>query len=266
MYKKFCKKYNLRKFDWKDMIFFMISLFALGLSIGIDIKDTESSNEIKSLSAQLVYQSNLNSYYEEELLEIRDLYNTIESFPQINYSNMTKSEILEKEEEIKIFMESLENFNLENNILYKNLKKELNNCYEVLEKGEYLYPYTYEDYCLLAYIIKREAGSNYLTDEQRDLVGLVVLNRVNSGGINMDLKNPSIADILNEPGQYPYKSWDFDGSNIPYYCYESAVRVLEHKVTCPENVVYQATFKQGSGVYKQFTTPGTNTTTFFCYR
>ena len=46
--------------------------------------------------------------------------------------------------------------------------------------------------------------------------------------------------------------------------YKNAQRLLNGERFCPENVVFQANFKQGSGVYKAIST--SYSTTYFSYR
>ena len=36
------------------------------------------------------------------------------------------------------------------------------------------------------------------------------------------------------------------------HCYDVARRILEGERFCPDNVLFQAEFEQGSGIYKQF--------------
>ena len=43
-------------------------------------------------------------------------------------------------------------------------------------------------------------------------------------------------------------------------CYSVAERILDGERVCPENVLYQAEFEQGSGIYKQF-----GDKFYFCY-
>lgn len=199
-------------------------------------------------------------------------FSEIEDTEESIFASMTKSEIYDYQ---KVLRENLAEWeNNQNtevqsrsvNFAYLDLTEQLEESEIALSSGNYLYPYSQQDLDTVAYAIYREAGSYWLTNRHRDLVGCVVRNRRNQGGINQDLKNPSYADILNEEGQYPYKSWDIDTSVIPDYCYESAVRVLEYKVECPDNVVWQATFEQGSGTYDKIYDKTLNTTTYFCER
>lgn len=139
------------------------------------------------------------------------------------------------------------------------------------KNGTYYNPYTEEDFMLLSYMIMIEAGDNITTDEEQCLVASVIINRRNQGGINKNKENPTIKDIINEPGQYAIASKKeinlntINMSIVTERCKENARKVLEGEFTCPENVVFQATFKQGA-VYKSFYHGAPyNNTTYFCY-
>ena len=126
--------------------------------------------------------------------------------------------------------------------------------------------YTDDELYCMAVVIYNEAGGNASTDEARELVGYVVLNRVN------DPRFPdTIRGVLEQPGQYAGL-----GTNGVYFAprasnsteaqaidraYAIARKVLENRdnIPIPNNVVFQAEFVQGIGVYKQVGN------TFFCY-
>ena len=61
---------------------------------------------------------------------------------------------------------------------------------------------------MLAFCISREAGSTFISMEEKMDVGCVVLNRQLQGGISKQLIDPSIEDIINESNnsQYPYST------------------------------------------------------------
>lgn len=118
----------------------------------------------------------------------------------------------------------------------------------------------------MAVAIYNEAGGDECTDEERELVGYVVLNRVN------DSRYPdSIRGVLEQPGQYAglgSKGVNFAKRSSNKYeapslerAWETAKKVLENRndIPIPENVVFQAEFEQGIGVYKQIGR------TYFCY-
>lgn len=126
--------------------------------------------------------------------------------------------------------------------------------------------YTYDELYCMAVVIYNEAGSNACTDEQRELVGYVVLNRVN------DSRYPNtIREVLEQPGQYEglgkkgIKFASRGNSELELLALErawvTAKKILENRdnIPIPGNVIFQAQFKQGSGVYKQIGN------TYFCY-
>lgn len=127
-------------------------------------------------------------------------------------------------------------------------------------------PYTEDELYCMAVVIYNEAGSDYCSDELRELVGYVVLNRVN------DPRYPgTIRGVLEQPGQYkglgskgvyfPERSFKEGEAHAVIRAYEAARKVLENRndIPIPENVVFQAEFRQGTGTYKQIGRM------YFCY-
>lgn len=122
--------------------------------------------------------------------------------------------------------------------------------------------YSQEDLDWLALAIYWEAGSSWAPDTQQLLVGNVVLNRVASGEFP-----DTIREVLTQPGQYPWATRSPYSKGTPNQrCYDNAKRLLNGERFCPENVVFQAEFRQGSGVYLSIHDDVLNTTTYFCYR
>lgn len=118
--------------------------------------------------------------------------------------------------------------------------------------------YTEEDLFNLAAAVCREAGG--ASEEIQLLVANVVINRVNS-----PIYPDTIEEVLTQYKQYGMM-WkygisfpDWATEEVIEHCYDIAKRVLDGERFCPENVLFQAEFKQGSGVYKEF--PGY----YFCY-
>lgn len=104
-----------------------------------------------------------------------------------------------------------------------------------------------------------EAGGE--NEEIQLLVANVVINRVNSS-----FYPDTIYDVLTEYGQYGMM-WeygiefpDWADESVKNQCYSVARRVLEGERFCPENVLFQAEFEQGSGIFKQF-----GDEYYFCY-
>ena len=116
--------------------------------------------------------------------------------------------------------------------------------------------YSLYDYQLLAQIIAAEAGADYVSHNTRLYVGSVVLNRVNS-----PLFPDTVEGVLWQPGQY-YSCitdtfWSFEPSDD---CKQVAEYLLTHGSVLPANVLYQANFRQGSGVFCE------SDTIYFCYQ
>lgn len=111
--------------------------------------------------------------------------------------------------------------------------------------------YTDDELYYLAAVVCREAGGE--SDEIQLLVANVVINRVNSA-----IYPDSIYGVLTDYMQYGMM-WKY-GVSFPKWadqdtidhCYDIARRILEGERVCPDNVLFQAEFEQGSGIYKQF--------------
>lgn len=118
--------------------------------------------------------------------------------------------------------------------------------------------YTDDDLFYLAAAVCREAGGE--SEEIQLLVANVVINRVNSS-----IYPDTIYGVLTDYRQYgmmwkygvSFPSWA-DQDTIDH-CYDVARRILEGERVCPDNVLFQAEFEQGSGIYKQFNG------FYFCY-
>ena len=117
--------------------------------------------------------------------------------------------------------------------------------------------YTEEELDMLSRIIHAEAGSDCISDEHQQLVGMVVINRIN------DPRFPdTMEEVIMAKGQYDCVR------NGSYYqqpskrAIENAKKVLNGEVEAPPDMVYQAEFPQGYEVYKTFDTPWS--TTYFC--
>lgn len=129
----------------------------------------------------------------------------------------------------------------------------------VTEPSEETKNYTEDDLFYLAAAVCREAGGE--SEEIQLLVANVIINRVNSS-----IYPDTIYEVLTEYKQYgtmwkygvSFPDWADD--KVKEQCYSVAKRILEGERFCPENVLFQAEFKQGSGVYKQF-----GDDYYFCY-
>lgn len=123
--------------------------------------------------------------------------------------------------------------------------------------------YTEDDLYCLAAVIWQEAGSTYCSDRLQLMVANVVMNRVDSNQFP-----DTIRGVITS--KYAYGTMYWDGVSIPTAtdsvtksaidrCYANAKKILEGYRILPNNVVYQAGFVQGSGVYT------TESGQYFCY-
>lgn len=105
--------------------------------------------------------------------------------------------------------------------------------------------YSQSDLDLLARVIYCEAGSSWMTDEHQLAVGSVVLNRV------ADSRFPNtIKDVVYQRGQYACVPNGMINKTPSERAINNAKYLLENGVTIPTNVVWQAQFRQGKGVWK----------------
>lgn len=282
----YLRRHGLREPDKIDILFGTLSIIMLIICTVSSIVGglQKQNNYLLSVNKNLELKNEdlietINTYEEEygplyEMEASLVYYDSTFSLLNKNFYEMTKTEMKNHLNELDSFISHFKNYGInENDKTYNLVVEEYNNCKTALEKGYYKNPYTEEDLILLAYTIMQEQGDNRNSDECQSLVACVVLNRRANGGINGELHFPSIKDIINEKGQYHFAVVNnynislktIDTSIITERCYENARRVLEGEFTCPSNVMYQATFKQGSGVYKSFYNEGYGTTTYFCY-
>lgn len=133
-----------------------------------------------------------------------------------------------------------------------------NNINELLNTGEYfLEKQNYEDVILLAKVIYAEATeSPSLRILDRRYVGAVVMNRLRSGYYGKTLKEVIYAD-----NQYACITSKKFKSQPPYECINIAYNLLSGETfEVPNNIFYQAQFKQGSGLWEKI---GVH---YYCYR
>lgn len=95
--------------------------------------------------------------------------------------------------------------------------------------------------------------------QMKEYVGSVVLNRIGS-----DAFPDTMAEVIFQPGQYA-PTWDGNYYKEPG---EETIAVakdlIENGSKLPEDVVFQAEFIQGSGVYTSLLAPN-GVTEYFCY-
>ncbi|MFQ7208986.1 MAG: cell wall hydrolase [Coprococcus sp.] len=124
------------------------------------------------------------------------------------------------------------------------IEEDISNVIEVESEKKYL----------LARLVYAEAGSE--SDEHQQAVASVVLNRMNS-----DKFPDSIDEVIYQRNPLQYAC--IEDGNIDKIPDERAIKnayyIWDNGSILPDNVLYQAEFKQGSGVYKQIGN------TYFCY-
>lgn len=108
----------------------------------------------------------------------------------------------------------------------------------------------YADILMLSQIIYHESGGEWCGDTMKYYVGSVVLNRVES-----PLFPDSIHDVIYAPRQY----CDVKNIKPTKKCIDIAVDLVHNGSVLPSNVLYQANFKQGHGVYEKILG------VYFCY-
>lgn len=114
--------------------------------------------------------------------------------------------------------------------------------------------YTEEDFWYLSHVIQAESG--YCSMEMMEGVGSVVLNRV------ADERFPdSIRGVIEQPGQYSTLAW-LESQAPTDEVLKVTTDLLDNGSKFPENVVFQANFPQGSGIYQTLST--SYSTMYFC--
>lgn len=123
---------------------------------------------------------------------------------------------------------------------------------ETEEPTEY---YSEDDLYWLSRVISAEVGNS--TYESKAMCGLVVLNRVNSSSF----KAETIEEVIFSPGQYETVSNGKIYDEPDEESVEIARKILAGtiEIEIPADVVYQAEFRQGSGIYCQIGNE------YFCY-
>lgn len=141
------------------------------------------------------------------------------------------------------------------------------NCVENVENlttTEEVRKYTHEQLEILALIIYQEAGGDRYSTEARKMVGSVFLNRVNS-----PLFPNTFKEVATQNGQYgtlyktgikwPDRAVKQEEAHAVERAYFVAEELLITGSILPKEVVWQAEFKQGKGVYKHLDD------IYFCY-
>ena len=115
----------------------------------------------------------------------------------------------------------------------------------IISHNNGLKKYTQSDLDLLARVVNAEAGSSWITDEHQRAVASVVLNRVKDNRFPNTIK-----EVVYQRGQYSCVWNGAINRTSSQRAINNARYVLENGVTIPNNVIFQAQFKQGNGVWK----------------
>lgn len=114
-------------------------------------------------------------------------------------------------------------------------------------------PYTDEELEMLALVIYQEAGGDACSDETRLMVGNVVMNRIAD-----DRFPDTMEGVLLQERQYgrlywtglvwPERASQSVEAHAVQRAYECAARVLDGERLLPDDVIWQAEFRQGTEV------------------
>lgn len=122
------------------------------------------------------------------------------------------------------------------------------------------------DVDIIATVVYNEAWGG-CSDRHRELVAQVIVNRVKSP------KFPNtVYEVVTQPGQYVgdytnenswYRTQAKQDKAIWKECQRIARKALNEEIGAPDNILFQAEFVQGNGIYETHYT--SYSTTCFCY-
>lgn len=138
---------------------------------------------------------------------------------------------------------------------YKKEEQELNNLY--LEAKQIADSFFEEYFSLMCHIVNAEAGMDKCTALERAYVANVIENRIKSS------KYPNtIHGVVYQPGQYEPVMNGTINNKVPTHVEQDVEEYLRGRVETemPDNIFYQALFRQGKGVWKHL--PSGH---YFCY-
>ena len=117
-----------------------------------------------------------------------------------------------------------------------------------------------DDLYWLSRIVMQEMGGNWVSDELQQMVASIVINRVNSNYFPN-----TIQEVIFQKGQYA-RADKLSKIEPTEKVIENCRYVLENGSILPSNVLFQAEFKQGDGVYYTYYDKYIGSTTYFCYK
>lgn len=160
----------------------------------------------------------------------------------------------------------------DNSAYVQAAKSTWNEAQKAIAGYQKLAQYSDEDIRILTTTVFHEAG--HTTEQLWQYVAQVVLNRVE------DSRFPdTVKGVITQPGQYSTKYATVEAANAiqatdskngTYYygiCEDSVKAAMMGQVEMPSNVLYQANFSQGKGVWKSvyFNSGWYASTSYFCY-
>ena len=151
-------------------------------------------------------------------------------------------------------------------------KKIWNDCQAQIVDAQNLSKYTWDDIRILTTTVYYEAGQT--TEQLRQYVARVALNRVE------DRRFPnSVYEVITQRGQYNTKYATVEAANAIKaqdaangtknwnHCKWSVMEAMRGNTDMPKNVLYQANFTQGNGLWQSvyFNSGWFASTSYFCY-
>lgn len=217
-----------------------LTAFLMGFSSPSQAKDEQDESEFPD-TATIVYPG-----YAKEPIDVA-------------YLDERPIAIIETE---SVYIEEVSEFEMEESVdaveTVTDTESAIVVCAEAIDQPTI--PYTEDDLDLLARLLTAEVGSTWIPDEIQLYVGSVVLNRMAH-----EYFPDTLYDVIYQPGQYS-PTWNGRIENTPDERTIVNVRkLLEEGSILPVNVVFQANFKQGEGVYHEYYDEILETTTYFCY-
>ena len=117
-----------------------------------------------------------------------------------------------------------------------------------------------DDLYWLSRIVMQEMGGDWVSDELQQMVASVIINRVNS-----EYFPNTVKDVIFQKGQYAGVKY-LSSVKPTDKVVENCKYILENGSILPNNVVFQAEFVQGDGVYYIYYDKYVGSTTYFCYK
>ena len=207
------------------------------------------ANSIQQQTTQTTQTIKENNITTHDVLNVKQKYNLFCGMKPVEADSVNDVSIINANTVILENNQITENSD-ENAI--ENTSDEENETDIDTESETYIDP---DELYMLSHLIYAEVGSELCSDTERYYAGSVVLNRIKSHWF----KETTMHDVIFANGQYAC-TWLGTYYNQPTQnCIDIAYDLLANGSVLPENVVFQAEFKQGDGVYAHIGK------TYFCY-